>query len=118
RFLAMTDIDSVTRLSTISYRVSRRYYEQLLTVKLLRSMLNAAIISLFHELATYMQIAGENQFKIRAYKNAADAVQNLKVPIDFLAFNRQLENIDGLGESSINKINEFLTTGKMQDLEK
>ena len=81
-------------------------------------MLNAAITSLFQELATYMQIAGENQFKIRAYKTAADAVQNLKVPVESLAFNRQLENIDGLGESSINKINEFLSTGKIQELEK
>jgi DNA polymerase (family 10) len=81
-------------------------------------MLNAAITELFRELATYMQIAGENQFKIRAYKNAADAVADLKEPVETLAFNRQLENIKGLGESSINKINEFLSTGKMQDLEK
>lgn len=81
-------------------------------------MLNAAITSLFHELATYMQIAGENQFKIRAYKNAAEAVQNLDASVEILALNGQLENIEGLGESSINKINEFLSTGKMQDLEK
>ncbi|MEO6907634.1 MAG: DNA polymerase/3'-5' exonuclease PolX [Abditibacteriaceae bacterium] len=80
-------------------------------------MLNAAITELFRELATYMQIAGENQYKIRAYKNTADAVANLKVPVKTLAFNRQLENIDGLGESSINKINEYLSTGKIKDLE-
>jgi DNA polymerase (family 10) len=45
-------------------------------------------------------------------------VENLKEPVETLAFNRQLENIHGLGESSINKINEFLSTGKIQDLEK
>jgi DNA polymerase (family 10) len=80
-------------------------------------MQNAAIAAAFDEIADYMELAGENSFKIRAYRRAAEAVQTFASPIENAAEAGTLQEIEGLGEATAKKVNEYLATGTMRYLE-
>ena len=80
-------------------------------------MQNAAVAEAFDEIAALMEVAGENPFKIRAYKRAAEAISQLDEPIEALAEAGKLRLIEGLGEATAAKTQEFLDTGTMKVLE-
>ena len=81
-------------------------------------MQNAAIAEVFDEIADYMELAGENSFKIRAYRRAAEAVATFPEPIEDAEETGALQNIEGLGEATTAKVKEFLVTGKVHFLER
>ena len=81
-------------------------------------MQNAAIAEVFDEIADYMELAGENSFKIRAYRRAAEAVATFSEPIEDAEETGALQNIEGLGEATTAKVKEFLATGKVHFLER
>jgi len=81
-------------------------------------MENAHLARQFEELADYMELSGENVFKVRAYKTAAEAIADLPIPIELAAQNGVLEEIEGLGYATISKTKEFLKSGKISLLEK
>ena len=81
-------------------------------------MQNAAIAEVFDEIADYMELAGENSFKIRAYRRAAEAVATFFEPIEDAEESGALQNIEGLGEATTAKVKEFLATGKVHFLER
>jgi DNA polymerase (family 10) len=81
-------------------------------------MQNAAVAAVFDEIADYMELAGENSFKIRAHRRAAEAVANHAEPIEDAAENGTLQEIEGLGEATAGKVREFLATGKVGYLER
>lgn len=80
-------------------------------------MQNASVAALFDEIADYMQLSGENSFKVRAYRRAAEAVMEYENPIEEAAEQGTLRSIEGLGEATSEKIQEFLATGKIRVLE-
>lgn len=80
-------------------------------------MQNAAIAEVFDEIADYMELAGENSFKIRAYRRAAEAVATFPTSIEDAAENDSLQDIEGLGEATAAKVKEYLATGQMRYLE-
>ena len=81
-------------------------------------MQNAAVAAVFDEIADYMELAGENSFKIRAHRRAAEAVAQHAEPIEDAAENNVLQEIEGLGEATSAKVREFLATGKVRYLER
>ena len=81
-------------------------------------MQNAAVAQVFDEIADYLEVAGENPFKIRAYRRAAEAVSTHAEPIEDAAEAGTLRSIEGLGEATAAKIAEYLATGKVRFLEK
>lgn len=81
-------------------------------------MQNAAVAQVFDEIADYMELAGENSFKTRAYRRAAEAVATFPEPIEDAAENDSLQNIEGLGEATSAKVREFLATGQVRFLER
>jgi DNA polymerase (family 10) len=81
-------------------------------------MQNAAVAAVFDEIADYMELAGENSFKTRAYRRAAEAVATYDAPIEDAAENNTLQNIEGLGEATSAKVREFLATGQVRYLER
>jgi DNA polymerase (family 10) len=81
-------------------------------------MQNAAVAAVFDEIADYMELAGENSFKIRAHRRAAEAVANHPEPIEDAAENDTLQDIESLGEATAAKVREFLATGKVGYLER
>jgi DNA polymerase (family 10) len=81
-------------------------------------MQNPQVAQVFDEIADCLEIAGDNPFKIRAYRRAAEAVATYNEPIEDAAEAGTLRSIEGLGEATAAKIEEFLATGKVRFLEK
>jgi DNA polymerase (family X) len=81
------------------------------------SMRNAEVVAMLEETADLMEIAGENPFKARAYRRAADAIAALKEPVEELVRTKRLNQIEGVGESIARDITEFLQKGTTTRLE-
>jgi len=73
---------------------------------------------LFLEMALLCELAGENPFKIRALENGARALTALDGELsDHFAPDRPAEKIAGLGKGLIDKIHEFMATGRIGELD-
>ncbi|MBD1372830.1 DNA polymerase/3'-5' exonuclease PolX [Hazenella sp. IB182357] len=72
-------------------------------------MKNKAIAAVLSTLADYMELNGENPFKVNAYRKAARTVESSRVA---LADHRdQLEQLSGIGKGSAGVIEEIMATG-------
>ncbi len=78
-------------------------------------MQNAALAQTFDAIADYHELAGDNPFKIRAYRRAGEAIAALSQPIEDMA--DTLESIEGLGKGTAGIAREFLATGQVRLLE-
>ena len=81
-------------------------------------MQNAAVAQVFEDIADCLEIAGENVFKIRAYRRAAEAVATFPEAIEDANEAGTLDEIEGLGAATIAKTKEFLATGRVAELER
>jgi len=80
-------------------------------------MKNKQVAEILNEIADILEL--ENvQFKPRAYRRAALAVESLSEDIALVAKKGKLKNIPGIGESIAETITEFCKTGKVKYLEK
>jgi DNA polymerase (family X) len=78
---------------------------------------NADIAAIFDEIADYLEIEGDNPFKIRAYRNAARTVLGLGPELSaMLAQDADLTQLPGIGKELAAKIVEILTTGTVRTL--
>ena len=80
-------------------------------------MKNFEVARLFDLMADLLEIKGENPFRIRAYRRAAQNVEALPEEIEALAAEGRLEEIPGIGHDLAGKISEYLKTGRMKDVE-
>ena len=64
-------------------------------------------------IATLLDLKGENPFKSRAYVNAARALEEMSEPLDKVIAEERLDQVNGIGESIQKKICELITTGKL-----
>src|SRR5262249_24823795 len=64
-------------------------------------------------IATLLELKGENPFKSRAYVNAARTIEGLSDPLEKLIAENRLGEIKGIGEALQQKITELVTTGKL-----
>lgn len=75
-------------------------------------MKNQQIAKIFDEIAELLDLKGENVFRVRAYRRAAQNIDGL--PKDVATLSREeLESIPGIGKDLAGKIQEYLTTGKV-----
>ena len=65
------------------------------------------------EIATLLELKGENPFKSRAYANAARAIESLGQPLETVFAPQSEASIKGIGDSLHQKICELLATGKL-----
>lgn len=72
---------------------------------------NGDVAAVFERIADVLELQGENQFKIRAYRNAVQILQALPEPIAAVAAGGRLDDIPGFGEAIRAKITDILTTG-------
>jgi DNA polymerase (family 10) len=80
---------------------------------------NADIADIFDELADYLEIEGENPFRIRAYRNAARSVHGLGPELkDMVAQKENLTRLPGIGKELAAKIVEISKTGSARALKK
>lgn len=82
-------------------------------------MNNRKLADTFTLIADLLEINGENVFKTRAYRRAAEILLTLgREAQDLLAAGEDLTSIDGIGKAIAEKIEELVTTGHLQYLEK
>ena len=65
------------------------------------------------DIATLLDLKGENPFKIRAYQNAARAIGSLDEPLDKLIAENRLAGVRGIGDAINKKVIELVTTGRL-----
>jgi DNA polymerase (family 10) len=80
-------------------------------------MRNIEITNLFNEIADFLEVKGENPFRIRAYRRAAQAVEGLSEDIAAIAERGALLDVAGIGKDLATKIQEYLTSGTIEYLE-
>ncbi len=78
---------------------------------------NPEIAALFNEIADFLEVKGENPFRVRAYRRAAQAVEGLTEDIVAVARRRGLQAIPGIGKDLAAKIEEYLGHGAVAYLE-
>jgi len=84
-------------------------------------MKNNEIAEIFNNIADILEIEGENRFRIRAYRRAAETLDSLGEDIEALSREKKLTEIPGIGKDLAGKIGEYLANGRMkfyEDLKK
>jgi DNA polymerase (family 10) len=73
---------------------------------------NAEIADMFEQTADLLEIKGENQFRVRAYRRAARTVENLPQSVrGMLAAEADLSKLPGIGKDLAGKIADIVETG-------
>jgi DNA polymerase (family 10) len=68
---------------------------------------------ILEEIALYLEIEGENPFKVRAYHNAAKALEGLNEDLLQVVQEKRLEEIPGIGERIAKKITALVNKGEL-----
>ena len=71
------------------------------------------VTEVLNNIATLLELKGENPFKSRAYVNAARALETVAEPLDKIVAEERLGEIKGIGDGIQKKIIELSTTGKL-----
>lgn len=75
---------------------------------------NQQVAKLFADIGDLLEIKGENRFKVLAYRNAADHIENLSFDLyDYWESGGDLRQIEGIGQAISEKIDEKFKTGKL-----
>src|SRR5262245_49008722 len=77
-------------------------------------MTKEEVAAILEEIATLLEVKGENPFKCNAYRNGGRAVQNLSGDIAELVREGKLVGKMGIGESLRQSITTLVTTGTLQ----
>jgi DNA polymerase (family 10) len=82
---------------------------------------NEAIAERFNRLASLMEIRGDDQFRIRSYRNAAEVIETWPTPLKRIADEegvKGLQTLPGVGKAISGKIVELLERGTFDAWEK
>jgi DNA polymerase (family X) len=73
---------------------------------------NTEIAGMFDQAAELLEIAGENQFRVRAYRRAARTIEGLPQSVkSMVAAGRDLSDLPGIGKDLAGKIADIVATG-------
>lgn len=75
------------------------------------------VAGVLEEIAVLLDLSGENPFKARSYTNVARQIEQLDEDINTVVAEKRLREIKGVGEALEQKIEELVTTGRLQYLE-
>ncbi|MEJ2597342.1 MAG: DNA polymerase/3'-5' exonuclease PolX [Anaerolineales bacterium] len=79
---------------------------------------NADLARIFEKIADLLEIKGEVIYKILAYRKAADSLANMSRDVNEIWQADQLTDVPGVGKAIASKIDELLSTGKLEFLQK
>jgi len=79
-------------------------------------MKNQEIAKIFNDIADILEIKGENPFRIRAYRRAAQNIEGLTKDVSEIP-KEELMEVPGIGKDLAGKIEEYIKTGMMQAYE-
>ena len=75
---------------------------------------NKAIANLLYEVADLLEIDGQDSFRIRSYRNAAQAIENLPQRIaDLISDPKKVLAIPGIGKGMLANLQELLKGGRL-----
>ncbi len=75
---------------------------------------NKAIANILYETADLLEIDGQDSFRIRSYRNAAQAIENHSQQIkDIISDPKQVLAIPGIGKGMLKNLEELFNTGKL-----
>ena len=79
---------------------------------------NAEVAAMFDQAAELLEIKGENQFRVRAYRRAARTIEGLPQSVkSLLSAGRDLSELPGIGKDLAGKIAEIVKTGHFKLLD-
>lgn len=79
---------------------------------------NSQIAEIFEQKADLLDIQGANEYRIRAYRNAARTIRRLSGRLEeMVAQDKDLTELQGIGKDLAGKIEEIVKTGKLKQLE-
>jgi DNA polymerase (family X) len=79
---------------------------------------NSEVGEIFNKMADLLDIEGANQFRVRAYRNAARIVSGLPHSVsDMVSDKQDLSKLPGIGKDLAGKIKEIVDTGTLEQLE-
>ena len=79
---------------------------------------NAQVAEQFDLLADLLELEGEQQFRVLAYRRAADQIRSSGSPIAQLALDGQAKDLPGIGKTIESKIVQMVNTGEIEALTK
>jgi len=75
---------------------------------------NKALANILYETADLLEIDGQDSFRIRSYRNAAQAIENHAQQIkDIIGEPKQVLAIPGIGKGMLQNLQELFSTGKL-----
>jgi DNA polymerase (family X) len=77
---------------------------------------NAQVAEQFDLLADLLELDGEEQFRVLAYRRAADQIRSAAAPIAELALDGQAKNLPGIGKTIEAKIVQIVESGEIEAL--
>ena len=80
-------------------------------------LINLEIAAAFSEIADLLEFKGENPFKIRAYRRAAQRMEAMTTDVASLVETGEVSQLEGIGSALAAKITEYVHTGKIQALD-
>jgi DNA polymerase (family 10) len=78
---------------------------------------NVEIARLFYEMASLLEARNESAFRIRAYQRAGQTLESLSEDVVAVAARGGLTALPGIGRDLAARIDEYLTTGRIGQLE-
>ena len=79
---------------------------------------NAQVAEQFDLLADLLELEGEQQFRVLAYRRAADQIRSAGGPIAQLALDGKAKDLPGIGKTIESKIVQIVSTGEIEALTK
>ena len=76
-------------------------------------MINNKVVQVFSEIADMLEVLGENVFRVRAYRRAAEVIRGLAVDLSEME-DDAIENVSGIGKDLHAKIVEIIESGKCE----
>ncbi len=81
-------------------------------------MKNQLVADILYQVADLLDLKGDIFFKIRAYRMAAQRIEDLDEDIEIVTSEERLLSIPGVGEALAKKIKEIVETGRLEYYEK
>jgi DNA polymerase (family 10) len=78
---------------------------------------NLELARLFHEMASLLEVQNESVFRVRAYARAAQTLETLAESVEAVAARGELGKLQGIGRDLAAKIEEYLATRRIAQLE-
>ncbi len=76
---------------------------------------NKAVASILYETADLMEINGEDSFRVRSYRNAAQAIESLPQQVsELVAEPKKLLEVPGIGKSMCEHLQEIVREGRLR----